>query len=385
MSKGKVIVALSGGVDSAVSAALLREEGYEVEGVFMKNWSPTSAQSLTDCPWEVDQADAEAVCRHLGIPFRSLNFEKEYREKVVDYLVQEYAAGRTPNPDVMCNKEIKFAAFWKAAHELGAEWIATGHYAQTRDGVLYRGADARKDQSYFLYSLDREQLRNVLFPVGGMQKAEVRQRAADFGLPNQNKKDSQGICFIGHLDLKDFLREEIGQKPGLLYLLPGYESGTTLVERERYAKEVGRHLGVAYHTIGEKMGKYIDNRYYRVIRDTTQIPTTFVVSKNHEENFIYITDRVDDPHLYTSKLTIEHPVVTGGDPKELLVDVCKEKELTCQIRYQQVPTSVTRVAKEGERVILELAEPVWGAAVGQSVVLYTQDRVLGGGILCATS
>lgn len=380
----KVIVALSGGVDSAVSAALLKEQGYEVEGIFMKNWSPTSSQSLTDCPWEQDQADAEAVCAHLGIPFRSVNFEREYREKVVDYLVREYAAGRTPNPDVMCNAEIKFAAFWEVARTLGAERIATGHYALLKEGRLYRGADPRKDQSYFLYRLTRSQLEGVMFPVGGYTKPQVRELAERFGLPNQAKKDSQGICFIGHLDLKEFLAGEIGRKPGPIYLLPPYEEGSSLKDRQRYARLTGEHIGVAYHTIGERMGKYLDNRLYHVIRGDAHVKTTFVVSKEVAHNRVFVTDDSQDPHLFTTTFQVEEVFETGGKGLISSIDTSK-KNVTCQVRYQQHPVAVERVDFDSKTANVRLLEPVAAVSEGQSAVFYEGDCVIGGGVICHTA
>ena len=381
----KVIVALSGGVDSSVSAALLKEQGHQVEGVFMKNWVPLNEQSLTDCPWEQDQADAEAVCKHLDIPFRSINFEHEYREKVVEYLLREYAAGRTPNPDVMCNKEIKFAAFLDVALQQGADCIATGHYAQLENGRLLRGVDPGKDQSYFLYTLNKQQLNPVIFPVGGYKKSEVRALATKFGLPNQSKKDSQGICFIGHLDLKEFLQEEIGRKPGPLFLLPEYVEGMTLEEREWAAKPVGDHLGVAFHTIGERMGHYLDNRLYRNVRGTTQVPSTFAVSKDSTHNRVYVTERHDDPHLFTRTFQVNDVIVTGHEPGTSFIDVLGEPEsLLCQIRYQQPPVGVTSIESFEHGFQVVLTEPVWGVAIGQSAVFYRVNQCIGGGIVCAT-
>jgi len=382
----KVIVAMSGGVDSSVTAALLQQQGYEIEGVFMKNWTPLNAQSLTDCPWEQDQADAAAVCAHLGIPFRSINFEVEYKEKVVDYLVREYAAGRTPNPDVMCNKEIKFAAFLAAARKLGADKIATGHYAQWDGKNLMRGVDPGKDQSYFLYTLTEEQLAPVLLPVGGLQKKVVRELAEEFGLPTSKKKDSQGICFIGHLDIKEFLQEEIGRKPGPLFLLPPYVANMTLEEREWQAKPVGDHLGVAFHTIGEKMGYYLDNRLYRNVRGESQVPSTFVVSKDATHNRVYIADRHDDPHLFTTVLQISDMIATGKKSEVSLVDVLAGKDdLWCQSRYQQTPVKIEHIEATDAGARIFLGEPVWAAAIGQSAVIYEKNRVEGGGIICATS
>lgn len=382
----RIAVALSGGVDSAVSAALLQQQGYAVEAVFMKNWVPVNSQNLADCPWEQDQADAEAVAKQLGIPFRSINFEQEYRKEVVDYLVQEYAAGRTPNPDILCNSQIKFAALWKALQGQGIAQLATGHYAQLIEGKLRRGKDPKKDQSYFLYRLTKDQLAGVQFPVGGLEKVKVRELAKQFKLPNQAKKDSQGICFIGHLDIKDFLKSELGENRGPLYLLPSYRAGDQLLQRQRYAKQCGEHLGVAFHTIGERMGHYLDNRLYRLIRGDSQVPSTFVVSKDIDNNRVYISDRHDDPHLSSSSLQIENPIVTGGNSQESIIDVIGDRiDLTLQTRYQQPPVKISAVKPVGDTIHLTTAEPVWAPAIGQSVVIYADQTVLGGGILCVTN
>ena len=382
----KIAVGLSGGVDSSVAAALLKQQGHEVFGVYMKNWSPITGQSLTDCPWEVDQADAEAVCQALDIPFRSVNFEREYREKVVDYLVREYAAGRTPNPDVMCNKEIKFKAFLEAAESLGADAIATGHYVRKENDRLMRGVDPKKDQSYFLYELNDKQLSKAIFPVGEFEKTHVRELAESFGLPTARKKDSQGICFIGHLNLKDFLVGEIGPRPGKVFLLPPSGFGT-MFERIDAARVVGEHRGVALHTIGERAGGCINNRLYAKIRTQTTIPSTYVVYKDSDQNAFYVSDEPRDPDLFTSYLRIEQPIATGGNQSESTVDVYRANmPLSVQIRYQQQALPVASVWQvEGSSDIeINLSEPVFAAALGQSAVLYHQDIVVGGGIICAT-
>ena len=379
----KIIVAMSGGVDSAVSAALLKEQGHEVEGVFMKNWSPETVQSLTDCPWEQDQNDAAAVCEKLAIPFRSINFEKEYKERVVDYFVREYALGRTPNPDVMCNKEIKFAAFLRAAEDLGAEKIATGHYAQLEEVGgrfwLKRGVDPGKDQSYFLYTLTQAQLSKSIFPVGGLQKTEVRQLAERFELPNATKKDSQGICFIGHIDLKKFLTEQIMAKPGGTYLLPS-DTSTSLEYRKQRAPFVGRHQGVMFYTLGERAGAIVDNGLYRHIRDGADVPSLYVLAKDVERNILYVTERHDDPHFYARELHIE-----AWQPEEIqtslsLID--PNLPLTMQVRYHDRDAKSVKIRAD-DPVTLEVEDDrgCWAVTPGQSAVVYNGDRLLGGGVV----
>lgn len=385
----KVVVGLSGGVDSSVAAALLKEQGHEVIGVFMKNWSPLDSQSLTDCPWEVDQADAMAVCETLGIEFRSINFEKEYKEKVVDYLLREYEAGRTPNPDIMCNKEIKFKAFLEAAKQLGADKIATGHYARLSEGgKLLRGVDPGKDQSYFLYELDHDQVKDALFPVGHLPKSEVRALATRFNLPTAAKKDSQGICFIGHLDVKEYLQGELGSKPGTVYLLPPDDGTMSLAERQDRAEVVGKHVGVAFYTIGERAGHCIDNRLYAKVRQNTQVQSTFVVSKSKDINALYVTDSRVDVHLSTPVARLKPLFVTGGSQEVSLVDVLGQKDnIEAQIRYQQKPVKVAgwKLDEESGELEISFTELVWGAAEGQSLVLYEGEEVIGGGIVCATN
>jgi len=241
----RIAVALSGGVDSAVSAYLLKEQGHEVAGFYMKNWSLEDQQSLIDCPWEQDQSDAEAVCAHLGIPFRSLNLEKEYRAAVVDTMLEAYSAGMTPNPDVLCNTAVKFGVFREAVRNLGFEDLATGHYVQLEwEGgmpVLKRGWEG-KDQSYFLYQLSDEQLQGVHFPVGHLPKQEVRQIAEKAGLPVAAKKDSQGICFIGKLDLKTFLKSH-AYNIDSAYEVRLLSNDGTWLERTANSKVVGRGIG----------------------------------------------------------------------------------------------------------------------------------------------
>lgn len=389
----KIVVALSGGVDSAVSAAILQSEGMEVEGIFMKNWSPEEAQSLSDCPWEADQADAEAVCRQLGIPFRSVNFEKEYQEKVVSYFINEYTNGRTPNPDIMCNKEIKFSLFWEIAQKEGASLMATGHYAQlketSRGKVILRGKDPQKDQSYFLYQLDFDQISRTVFPVGALHKLEVRQKAAKYHLPNAQKKDSQGICFIGHLDLKRFLKSQIPTQTGLVKLLPVYQEGTSLEDREAMSVVVGDHQGSQFYTIGERAGESLNNKLYRASRQNQDVAPVYVIGKDNQTNILYVTDQKNDPHLLSSKVTIASWQATGGvfTIADLQNMLAAGETILAQNRYQQKELAVVdsieyeatgsiRFCFSKQAVLLTAVAP------GQSLVFYLSDGLLlGGGVI----
>lgn len=391
----KVVVAMSGGVDSSVAAALLKDQGFAVEGVFMKNWSPQNSQSLTDCPWETDQNDAAAVCEVLGIPFRSVNFEREYKDKVVDYFLREYAAGRTPNPDVMCNKEIKFDAFLKMAEEMGADYIATGHYARVIDDKLYRGIDGRKDQSYFLWTLDPNKLSKTLMPVGEYRKDQIRLMAKEYGLPTASKKDSQGICFIGHLDLKGFLMDNIVSKMGDTYLVGKAEVGNNKVERLAAAQLIGRHSGSMYYTIGERGGNIIDNKLWKKLRNSVDVPPVYVLAKDFEKNIVFVTDDHEDRDFYDQIVTIEdwqlcinNQYYTNNDKAldQAAIDTLKtmafQQLLQCQIRYQQKQANIiSDIIVDGNTLQIQVSDKLWALAPGQSLVIYNNEEVIGGGII----
>ena len=356
--KKKVLVAMSGGVDSSVAAALLKKEGYEVMGGFMKNFSSESWKGVIDddCPWEADFEDVKKVCKVLKIPFRSFNFEKEYREKVIEYFFKEYKAGHTPNPDIMCNKEIKFKIFLDKAKELGFDYIATGHYAIIKENrklritnyELLKGVDVKKDQSYFLYTLNQKQLSQILFPIGKYIKSEVRALAKKFKLPNAEKKDSQGICFVGHIDLKKFLQQRLPEKQGIVVDTSG--------------KEMGKHSGAWYFTIGQRKGIGIGGG-----------DPLYVIEKNVKTNTLVVARGSKDKHLYFKNLIINDAHWISRTPKFPVL--CSAK-----IRYQQKDQKC-KITKKGAQINITFKNPQFAPAVGQSVVFYKQNKVLGGGIV----
>ncbi len=350
-SPKKVYVALSGGVDSSVSAALLKQEGYDVTGVFMKNWSGDDFGIQAECPWEVDQQDADAVCKKLGIPFKSYNFEKQYRDKVIGYFVEELAAGRTPNPDVMCNKEIKFKLFLERALADGAELIATGHYVRrifnqiTKEFELHKAVDASKDQSYFLNNITQEQLSKSHFPVGHMLKSEVRKLALEFGLPVAKKPDSQGICFVGEINVKEFIKAQLPEKQGEIIDVDS-------------KKVVGKHNGVQFYTIGQREGIGIGGAgepYY-------------VVDKDKKTNTLIVAKGKNNPELFRQRVnfgTVHH------------INSYPGKKISAAIRYRQKPGDGV-FTKPNE---FRFKEPQRAVSSGQSIVFYEHTRVLGGAVI----
>ena len=354
----KILIAMSGGVDSSVAAALLKAQGYFVVGGFMKNFSAESWQGVLDsnCPWEQDFADVQAVCKKLGIECRSFNFEKEYKEKVIEYFFAEYAAGRTPNPDVMCNKEIKFKLFLDKALELGFDYIATGHYARIREFSKYellKGIDPKKDQSYFLYTLNQKQLSKTLFPIGEYAKPEIRKLAKKFGLPNAEKKDSQGLCFIGHINVREFLKQRIPEKIGAVV--------------DHSGKTIGQHNGAWYYTIGQRHGLGLGGGqpYY-------------VSQKDVINNVITVTTKDYDTPVYHSSTQINDIHWINEAPKLPLK--CRAK-----IRYQQPDQDCvierTSFRNDGSSYLVKFTNPQFAIASGQAVVFYDGDVVLGGGII----
>jgi len=346
-----VFVALSGGVDSAVSALLLKQAGYIVTGVFMKNWSGEEFGISNDCPWKRDQRDAASVCKHLNIPFKTYNFEKEYREEVITYFFDSYRRGETPNPDILCNQHIKFGHFLDKAMAEGADMIATGHYAQIGEGTdshpfLQRAADSNKDQTYFLYRLTKEQLSRTLFPIGHLTKSKVRKIAEKQRLPVAKKKDSQGICFVGKVNLREFLSQELLEKKGKIIDI---DTG----------HEVGTHSGAWFYTNGQREG----------LRIGGSIKPYFVAGKNVGDNIVYVAKGKDNPHLYSRTLSLRdaHWINNPSANSTSLIGI---------VRYRQIP--VPCIIHEN---IIIFDAPVWKPTIGQSVVLFNENEVLGGGII----
>lgn len=354
--KLKVIVGMSGGVDSSVAAALLKKQGYEVIGVFMKNWSDNFAV-LDDCPWQQDLADAQSVAKKLSIPLEVFNFEQQYKRRVIDYFFEEYKAGRTPNPDILCNSEIKFKLFFDQAISLGADFIATGHYARTKKikstTQLLKGKDKNKDQSYFLYGINSKVLQKVLFPVGEYTKPEVRELALKMKLPTKDKPDSQGICFIGEVDLRLFLSQYIKAVPG------------DIIDAENN-KIIGRHEGLAWYTIGQRRGIKVGG---------TGLPL-YVVAKDMKKNVLYVVKGAHHPKLYQQELVAEKINWLVKKPKLPI-------KLQTKIRYRQSDQEAEIDYKNNkkDKLVVNFKQPQRAVTSGQSVVFYQGDVCLGGGII----
>ena len=350
MSRPKIAIGISGGVDSAVSAYLLKKQGYDVMGVFMKNWNEEDENGV--CTADQDFEDVRRVCDKIGIPYYSVNFAREYWERVFSLFLEEYKAGRTPNPDVLCNKEIKFKAFLDFCLDIGAEEIATGHYCRVNkwDGTrLLKGRDSRKDQSYFLCTLKAEQLERVEFPVGGYTKEYVRQIARDAGLPVADKKNSTGICFIGERNFRKFLQGYLPAQPG--------EMRTTAGEY------IGMHQGLMYYTLGQRRGLNIGGR------GTGE--RWFVVDKDLKNNILYVEQGEDSPKLYSR-------VCAVGSFSFVNPMGVKEFDCTAKFRYRQ-PDQKVHVYVEGDHVLIEAREKQRAVTPGQYAVLYSGDECLGGG------
>jgi len=379
----KVLIALSGGIDSAVSAYLLQKQGYHVEAAFMKNWSSTKGLKYDECPWLQDRQDALRVAAFLRIPLHTLDFEKQYEKKVLNYFFKEYAAGRTPNPDVMCNKEIKFKLLYDWAIKNGFEYLATGHYAKIsivasrRVGSrkvesgkvrkttytlpptsyqLLRSSDEFKDQTYFIYNIKTEQLPHVLFPIGGMKKSQVRTLAKKIKLPNAKKKESMGLCFVGRIRLKDFLAQKLKPKQGRII--------------DQASRAIGVHEGLHNYTIGQRQGvKVGGNGPY------------FVVRKDLKKNILFVTNNPSDKALETTEIQVHS--VNWITPLQLLDQHDKLVSLRLVGRYRHqgelAPLTLTRSSKNNFTVVFD--KPQKALASGQSLVMYKDINCVGGGII----
>jgi tRNA-specific 2-thiouridylase len=342
----KVFVGMSGGVDSSVTAALLKEQGYDVTGVYMKNWSQDLPGFI--CPWKEDYQDAKRVAVQLGIDFKMYDFEKEYRHQVVDYMLDGYKAGITPNPDIMCNQEVKFKLFLNMALEDGADVIATGHYARIKDGHLLVGADTNKDQSYFLYRVTEDALNHSLMPIGDMEKPAVRAMARKLGLATAEKKDSQGICFVGKVGIREFLEQFVVTEPGAII-----DNG----------KEIGQHDGALFYTIGQRHGLDVGGGlpYY-------------VVGKDMDKNQVFVTADLQDERLWHKELNLTSVHWINKS------DIDPAKTYSVRSRYRAALIACTLV-QDGENLRILMDEEVRAITPGQSAVIYDRDRCLGGGIV----
>lgn len=389
--KKRVVVGLSGGVDSSVAAYLLKEQGYEVIGMFMKNWHDDSVTISNECPWLDDSNDAMIVAQQLGIPFQTIDLSSEYKDRIVDYMFAEYKAGRTPNPDVLCNREIKFDVFLDAALKLGADFVATGHYC--RKGVLEKegkqvfqllaGKDPNKDQSYFLCQLNQPQLSKALFPIGELLKPEVRAIAKKAGLDTAEKKDSQGLCFIGKVHLPDFLQQRLEPKKGKVIEVPldsaVFSNG--LLDKDlvdvsapyqltpELGEVVGEHNGAHFYTIGQRRGLNIGG-YEKPL---------FVIGTDTEKNIIYTGSGDDHPGLYRKGLFIpnedEHWIRT-----DLKLYIGESKNYMARIRYRQ-PLEKCTLHKKEEGLYIIFDRPQRGVTPGQFAAWYEGDELIGSGVI----
>ena len=393
----KVVVGLSGGVDSSVTAYLLKEQGYEVIGLFMKNWHDDSVTISKECPWLEDSNDALIVAEKLGIPFQTVDLSVQYKERIVDYMFREYEKGRTPNPDVLCNREIKFDVFMKIAMQLGADYVATGHYCRkgvikNDDGTetyqLLAGADTNKDQSYFLCQLSQEQLAKTLFPIGGLLKPEVRKIAAENDLITADKKDSQGLCFIGKVRLPEFLQQKLRPKKGVIVEVPAVleQYGSTIpqfnskleelayyAEKPHYnltdGKVVGEHQGAHYFTKGQRKGLDVGG---------TKEPL-FVIETDVDQNIIYTGQGKGHPGLYRRTLFVNNDELHWVRT-DLALEVDRTMEVMARIRYRQ-PLQKATLYRVDAGIYVDFAEKQSAITEGQFVAWYIGDELVGSGVI----
>ena len=392
----RVIIGLSGGVDSSVAAYLLKEQGYEVIGLFMKNWHDDSVTISNECPWLDDSNDAMLVAEKLGIPFQTVDLSEQYKERIVDYMFHEYEKGRTPNPDVLCNREIKFDVFMKIALELGADYVATGHYC--RKGVIEKGnkelyqllagADLNKDQSYFLCQLSQEQLSKALFPIGELTKPEVREIATKLDLVTAEKKDSQGLCFIGKVKLPDFLQQQLKPKEGVIVEVPKEQdvfndvetAFNSTEEKLKYlsrkieykisdGKIVGKHQGAHYFTKGQRKGLAVGGT----------VEPLFVIDTDVEENVIYTGQGKEHPGLFKKALFVSNAEL-HWIREDLKLKIDETMEVLARIRYRQ-PLQKAILHKVDSGLYVEFKEFQSAITEGQFVAWYIDDELIGSGVI----
>jgi tRNA-specific 2-thiouridylase len=365
----RVVVGLSGGVDSAVTAWLLKQQGYDVIGIFMKNWEDDDDSEF--CSSNIDFVDAAAVADVVGIEIEHVNFAADYKDRVFAEFLREYQAGRTPNPDILCNAEIKFKAFLDHALRLGAEKIATGHYARVRCNAatgqheLLKGLDPAKDQSYFLHRLNQAQLSKTLFPVGELHKTEVRRIAAEIGLPNAKKKDSTGICFIGERPFRDFLNRYIAKEPGPI--------------KDDKGRTIGQHVGLSFYTLGQRQGLGIGGLKAKgAQRGGGEHAPWFVARKEMEKNTLWVVQGHDHPWLLSQSLSAQDVSwVAGHAPAP--------GPLAAKTRYRQADAACLLEASSDAAFALAFTEPQWAVTPGQSAVLYEGEVCLGGGVIATSA
>lgn len=377
----RVVVGLSGGVDSSVTAHLLQKEGHEVIGVFMKNWHDTEFTISDECPWEEDSKDALLVADKLGIPFHTIDLSEEYYERIVSYMFDEYKRGRTPNPDVLCNREIKFDTFLKHAIKLGADYVATGHYCRkckTENGYqLLAGKDSNKDQSYFLCQVSQDQLKKALFPIGELEKSEVRRIAKEQEFITAEKRDSQGLCFIGKVKLPDFLKQKLKEKQGNVVEISrdweGYAEEVSPTYEHNYketdGKVIGQHNGAHFYTIGQRKGLNIGG-YANPI---------FIIQINTETNTVYVGEGEDHPGLSRDGLLIGQKDIHWVTESDKL-NIGEEKEYDVRIRYRQ-PLFKATLKQEEDGLTILFQSPQKAVAKGQFAAWYNGDVLIGSGVI----
>ncbi len=392
----KIVVGLSGGVDSSVAAYLLQQEGHEVIALFMRNWNDASVTLEDECPWIEDSNDALFVAQKLGIPFQVIDMSEDYKNRIVDYMFEEYAAGRTPNPDVLCNREIKFDLFMKTAIALGADKVATGHYAQVTEQTnekgnrvfsLLAGKDNNKDQSYFLCQLNQEQLSKALFPIGHLEKPKVREIAKELGLVTADKKDSQGLCFIGKVSLPEFLQQQLEKKEGNIveifaenpiYQKPNTESSFleqlkvqshNIIYHEKDGKIIGKHLGAHFYTNGQSKGLGIGGHK----------ESCYVLSRDVATNIVYVGEGKNHPGTFKKTILIKNKDCHWVRP-DLALNPSEEQEYFVRIRYRQELQKATLYRIEDD-VYIDFENPQSSVAEGQFAAWYLDNELIGSGVI----